>query len=233
MNKHSNQLINKLNYSFSNTELLDLALTHRSVNSVNNERLEYLGDAILGFIIAEILYQKFSDGPEGFLTRMRASLVKKETLADLARILNLGDFIQLGAGEKKSGGWRRDSILSNTLEAIIGAIYLDSGFENCRDFITHHYAELIENLSLDDSDKDSKTELQEYLQGRKLALPSYKIIAEEGEAHERIFTVLCEINGIDGVDGGIQASGKSKRAAEQCAAQKVLNLIRSKALKKE
>ena len=233
MNEHSNQLINKLNYSFSNTELLDLALTHRSVNSVNNERLEYLGDAILGFIIAEILYQKFSDGPEGFLTRKRASLVKKETLADLARILNLGDFIQLGAGEKKSGGWRRDSILSNTLEAIIGAIYLDSGFENCRDFITHHYAELIENLSLDDSDKDSKTELQEYLQGRKLALPLYKIIAEEGEAHERIFTVLCEINGIDGVDGGIQAIGKSKRAAEQSAAQKVLNLIRSKALKKE
>ena len=222
MTEPLSQLVNKLNYRFKNTELLELALTHRSADSVNNERLEYLGDAVLGFVVAEILYQKFSAGPEGFLTRKRASLVKKETLADRARFLNLGDFIQLGPGEKKSGGWRRDSILSNTLEAIIGAIYLDGGFEKCRDFIIQLYTELIENISLEDSGKDSKTGLQEYLQGRKLELPSYKVVAEEGEAHQRTFTVLCEIKGIEQI---IKATGKSKRAAEQSAAQKALNLI--------
>jgi len=220
--KHYNQLTSKLNYQFKNTDLLELALTHRSANSSNNERLEFLGDAILGFAIAEVLFQKFLDGPEGALTRKRASLVEKETLAHLARQLDLGQFLYRGTGEKKSGGWRRDSILANTLEAIIGGIYLDSDYETCRHFILHLYNDLLDGLSLEDSEKDPKTELQEYLQGRKQSLPTYYIVTEEGEAHERIFTVECEI---EALDERIKASGKSKRAAEQSAAQKVLNLL--------
>jgi ribonuclease-3 len=224
VNEPYSQLSTKLNYKFKNINLLELALTHRSVNSINNERLEYLGDAILGFVIAEALYAKFSDGPEGVLTRKRASLVKKETLAALARQLNLGEFIHLGLGEKKSGGWRRDSILANTLEAILGGIYLDSDFETCRQFIINLYSDLLDNLSLKDSEKDSKTELQEYLQGRKQSLPFYHVVAEEGEAHDRIFTVECEIESFSET---IKARGKSKRAAEQSAAQKVLDLLRT------
>jgi len=224
VNDSYKHLINKLNYRFKNPDILKLALTHRSAQSTNNERLEYLGDAILGFVIAEVLYQKFAEGPEGILTRKRASLVKKETLARLARELELGEFIHLGSGERKSGGWRRDSILANTLEAVFGAIYLDSDFDTCRQSIVQLYAELIDSLTLDDSGKDSKTELQEYLQAIKLSLPSYRIIAEEGEAHERIFTVECHV---ESLNMPVKANGKSKRAAEQSAAQKVLNLIQS------
>jgi ribonuclease-3 len=226
VNDSSNDLSNKLNYQFKNNALLELALTHRSASSVNNERLEYLGDAVLGFVIAESLYQKYADAPEGVLTRQRASLVNKKTLASLAKELDLGKFLYLGTGEMKSGGWRRDSILSNTIEAIIGAIYLDSGFQSCHNFITNLYKNLFETLSLDDYGKDSKTELQEYLQARKLCLPVYHVIAEEGEAHERIFTVECQI---EHVTEKICASGKSKRIAEQSAAQKALNHFHSEA----
>ena len=139
-------LSSKLNYKFKNPELLELALTHRSAVSTSNERLEYLGDAILGFVIADVLFQKFAESPEGILTRKRASLVKKETLASLARQLELGEFIQLGSGERKSGGWRRDSILANTLEAIIGAIYLDGNFETSRKFIIELYKNLPDSV---------------------------------------------------------------------------------------
>jgi ribonuclease III len=218
------QLSNKLNYQFKNPDLLALALTHRSANASNNERLEYLGDAVLGFVIAEALYQKFVSGPEGVLTRQRASLVKKETLAGLAKGLDLGQFLILGSGERKSGGWRRDSILANTLEAIIGAIYLDSDFETCRHFIIYLYRDLLETLTLEDTGKDSKTELQEFLQARKQPLPIYKIIVEEGEAHERVFTVECHV---ESLSDAISASGKSKRAAEQSAAHKTLVFLQS------
>jgi ribonuclease III len=218
------ELSNKLNYQFKNTALLELALTHRSASSVNNERLEYLGDAVLGFVVAESLYQKYADASEGILTRQRASLVKKETLANLAKELDLGKFLYLGTGEMKSGGWRRDSILSNTLEAVIGAIYLDSDFETCRNFICNLYTTLFEHLSLEDTGKDSKTELQEYLQAKKLPLPAYKVIAEDGEAHNRVFTVECQI---DSLSHAVSADGKSKRIAEQSAASKALALLES------
>lgn len=222
MNDSLDILINKLNYQFKNISFLELALTHRSANSSNNERLEYLGDAILGFVIAESLYNKFSDAPEGILTRQRSSLVKKETLANLARELELGQFIKLGSGEMKTGGWRRDSILSNTLEAIIGAIHMDSDVESCRKFINQIYEGHFTSLTLDSAEKDSKTELQEYLQARKLALPNYEVVAEDGEAHERLFTVECKI---ESLAEPVSANGKSKRIAEQSAANKTLLVL--------
>ena len=222
MSESLEQLEKRLNYSFSDKKLLELALTHRSADGANNERLEYLGDAILGFIVADVLFIELTDVAEGVLTRKRASLVKKESLAGLARQLHLGDFIKLGAGERKSGGWRRDSILSNTLEALIGAIYLDGGIENCRSFVTAIYAELLASPDLRESTKDSKTELQEYLQARKLPLPQYRVVAEEGQAHKRIFTVECRV---EPLEKPVIANGKSKRIAEQLAALQTLQLI--------
>ena len=222
MSEPLDQLEKTLDYSFSDQKLLEQALTHRSADSVNNERLEYLGDAILGFLIADILFRELSDVAEGALTRKRASLVKKETLASLARQLKLGDFIQLGTGERKSGGWRRDSILSNTLEAVIGAIYLDGGIDVCSTFVNSIYKDLLRAPQLQESTKDSKTELQEYLQARKLPLPQYRVIAEEGEAHKRIFSVECRIQPLE---QAVVANGRSKRIAEQQAAMKALTLV--------
>ena len=209
------------NYTFKDRELLNAALTHRSYSNTNNERLEFLGDAILGFVVAERLYQLFPSAPEGVLTRFRANLVKRETLAALARSLDIGSSIKFGLGEKKSGGWRRDSILANTLEAIIGAVYLDSGIVACREFILDLFQDLFINLKPDEIEKDPKTTLQEILQEKKLPLPVYEILKEEGEPHRRIFTVRCHINGID---KEIIAEGKSKRTAEQAAAKKALDL---------
>jgi len=209
-------------YQFNNTSLLEQALTHRSSGKNNNERLEYLGDAILGFVIAELLYKKFPTASEGVLTRLRATLVRKETLAKLSKEMELGQFILLGSGEKKSGGWRRDSILANTLEALIGAMYLDSGHDTCRKYISELYQEQLADLSQDELAKDPKTELQEYLQAQKKTLPVYQVITENGEAHARTFTVECQIDGLDSV---FVADGKSKRSAEQSAAKKALDLL--------
>jgi ribonuclease-3 len=216
------RLQNKLGYDFRDERLVTTALTHRSFDKNHNERLEYLGDSILGFIIAEALYHHFPDQPEGVLTRFRASLVKRETLAKVARSLELGEYLQLGTGEKRSGGWRRDSILSNTLEAIIGAIYLDSDMLTCKSFVLTLFQDHINNMSPEQQSKDPKTELQEYLQARKLDLPDYKIVAEEGEAHNRQFTVECRI---EAINSKMTAQGKSKRAAEQTAAQKILEVL--------
>jgi ribonuclease-3 len=209
-------------YSFRNTGLLKTALTHRSAGPHHNERLEFLGDSILGFVITEFLYQTYPDEPEGKLTRLRASLVKKETLAALARTLDIGSHVLLGPGEKKSGGWRRDSILANTLESIIGAIYLDSDLAGCRRFIMALYEDLLTGLDVSDTGKDPKTVLQELLQARKLPLPVYQVIDEQGEAHQKVFTVTCEI---EGLSERVIANGRSKRAAEQSAAGKALKLI--------
>jgi ribonuclease-3 len=209
-------------YTFSNTDLLEQALTHRSAGRVNNERLEFLGDSILGFVITEKLYVSFPDAPEGVLTRLRANLVKRETLARLARGLELGALVHLGPGERKSGGWRRDSILANTLESIIGAIYLDSGFEQCSRFILTLYQDLLNEQTMQSTAKDPKTVLQEWLQSRKLPLPVYQVIAEQGEAHQRIFTVNCEVTGLG---YQISANGHSKRIAEQAAAAMLLKKI--------
>jgi len=209
-------------YEFRDPVLLETALTHRSTGGRNNERLEFLGDAVLGFLITEILYRTYPDQPEGVLTRLRANLVKRETLARLAREIDLGGSIRLGPGEKKSGGWRRDSILANTLESIIGAIYLDAGMEACRKFTTNLYSRSLRELDTDKPGKDPKTVLQEMLQAKRLPLPVYTVIGEQGKAHDRVFTVACEVSGLV---SPVVASGSSKRLAEQLAAREALRLL--------
>ncbi len=212
-----------IGHRFHDQQLLKQALTHRSVGHDNNERLEYLGDAILGFVIAEALFERFPTASEGELTRLRASLVKRETLAKLAKHESLGDYILLGSGELKSGGWRRDSILANATEAIFGAIYLDAGIDICRQRIRELYTELLNSVSPAKASKDPKTQLQEYLQARRLPLPGYRIVAESGEAHAREFTVECSVSA---VSDPIEASGKSRQAAEQAAAEIALQRLR-------
>ena len=224
MNETLKGFTKKIDYEFKNKNLLNTALTHCSFSKDNNERLEYLGDATLGLIIAEILFEKFPLQSEGVLTRFRANLVKRKTLATLARSLELGECLKLGTGELKAGGWRRDSILSNALEAVIGALYLDSDYAVCRNFVSSLYQELLNELSVDNFNKDPKTELQEYLQARKLQLPVYKIIEEVGEAHERLFTIECQIEGLENM---AIAQGGNKRGAEQSAAQKALELLQA------
>ena len=198
------------------------ALTHRSLGNNNNERLEFLGDAILGFVIAEALYQQYPEASEGQLTRLRAHLVKGERLAEIARTIELQENLKLGQGELKSGGWRRDSVLANTLEAIIGAIYLDSDFIACRTFIISLYQAYLAELNLNDIKKDPKTELQEYLQAHKQQKPVYKVINESGSPHKPTFKVTCMV---DALDMEIVAEGTSKRKAEQQAARQALEKL--------
>lgn len=213
----------KIDYSFNDVSLLENALTHRSKGSQNNERLEFLGDAILGFVVAEILYSKFNQASEGQLSRFRASLVKKETLAALARELSLGDYLFLGSGELKSGGFRRDSILADAMEAVLGAMYLDGGIENTSLLIKRCLKDRLDDLSLEDADtKDPKTHLQEYLQSRQLALPEYEVVATFGDEHNQSFEVSCIIAGLD---EPIIGSGTSRRRAEQAAAQQVIDRL--------
>ncbi len=204
--------------------MLVQALTHRSIGNKNNERLEYLGDAILGFVIADIIYQQFPTASEGELTRLRASLVKGEKLAEISRHIELSNEIKLGIGELKSGGWRRDSILANTLEALIGAVYLDSDIESCRNFILKLYKIHLENIDPSDIKKDAKTQLQEYLQSRKHQIPIYQVLSETGSSHEPEFTVSCKI---DLFDETVIAIGKSKRKAEQAVAEQVITMLES------
>ena len=211
-----------LGYEFRDAELLIKALTHRSFSRNHNERLEFLGDALLGMFIADALYAKFPDAAESDLTRLRSSLVNKETLARLARQLDLGTHIRFGFGEHKSGGWRKKSLLSNTMEALIGAVYLDSDLENCRMFILRLYTCLLDELTVENIPKDPKSELQEYCQANKKSLPAYHVIAEEGEAHNKIFTMECRI---DGIAEPVMAKGRSKRDAEQAAARTALQII--------
>ena len=211
-----------IDYKFRDETLLETALTHRSIGQGNNERLEYLGDAALGFIIADAVFRKFPKATEGELTRLRSSLVKGETLAQLGRELNLGDYIKLGPGEMKSGGWRRDSILANTLEAIIGAVYLDADMEICRKCVIALYRQLLLEVSPDKLSKDPKTTLQELLQSRRLELPAYHVLSETGDAHERLFNVECTIAE---PNISVQAEGRSKRLAEQSAAEKALLVL--------
>lgn len=219
-----NKLQTELGYKFNKCKLLETALTHRSVGTPNNERLEFLGDAVLGAIIAYELYNRFPEGHEGQLTRLRSSLVKRDTLAKIARKLNLGNYIKLGEGELKTGGWRRASILENTFEAIVGAVYLDSDFNRCQTFIHSLFHDLLDAASLEDIQKDPKTRLQEYLQARKLPLPTYEVLSSSGKSHEQVFTVSCFC---DGIPTAVQAQGSSRRKAEQAAAQLVIDLLQS------
>jgi ribonuclease-3 len=209
-------------HQFGNIALRDIALTHRSAGGANNERLEYLGDSILNFVIADALYNALPRASEGVLTRLRASLVKRETLAAIARDWNIGDSVRLGEGERKSGGWRRDSILANTLEALLGAIYLDAGLPACRAVILRIFASRLEGRTDTGSDKDPKTTLQELLQARRLPLPAYRVVAEEGEAHQRVFRVECHVTGLD---RPVVGEGRSKRSAEQAAAGLALDRL--------
>jgi len=212
-------LSRSLDYRFKDPGLLQAAVTHRSAGSYNNERLEFLGDAVLGYIIAEWLYTLFPEASEGQLSRLRASLVKKETLAGIARDLKIGDYLSLGSGELKSGGFRRDSILADALEAILGGIVLDGGYEACHTSIQCLFADRVSRLSINDELKDPKTRLQEYLQSRKLKVPDYDVIDVTGRAHVQQFVVECRVPELQ---QQCRAKGSSRRRAEQTAAEKLL-----------
>lgn len=214
------ELCNDLDYSFSDTGLLQAALTHRSASSTNNERLEFLGDAVLGYVIAEWLYREFPSADEGELSRLRANLVKKETLAELARSIDLGEYLKMGSGELKSGGFRRDSILADTMEAILGAIVLDTGFDACQQTIRTLLASRFQSMPSADALKDSKTRLQEHLQSRKLALPEYVVLKVSGKSHNQHFVVECRADSVQRVCKG---EGRSRRIAEQAAARQMLS----------
>ncbi|GBE09565.1 ribonuclease 3 [bacterium BMS3Abin12] len=211
-----------LGYRFERGETLEAALTHRSAGSCNNERLEFLGDAVLGFVIAEELYRRFPDAAEGDLSRLRATLVRKESLAELARGLRLGEYLTLGGGERRSGGDRRESILADAMEAVFGAVHLDGGWERCRALILRLYEPRLQGLPPLAALKDPKTRLQEYLQSRRFPLPEYRILEVSGEPHAQTFDVVC---GIAGLDLEVHGSGHSRRKAEQAAAQAALERL--------
>ena len=209
-------------YSFKDSQLLTLALSHRSIGRINNERLEFLGDSILNFVVSARLFDIKSDDNEGDLTRLRARVVRGETLAELASGLKLGDYVKLGEGELKSGGFKRDSILANTLEAVFGAIYLDGGFESCEKVIRHVCDPYIALLPEANELKDPKTRLQEWLQGHGYSLPEYTVLTDDGPPHRKIFLVECVSQA-----AGIKVTGKSssRRKAEQIAALAALDII--------
>ncbi|MBI5041026.1 MAG: ribonuclease III [Gammaproteobacteria bacterium] len=223
MSADAGALLRRLGYTFRDPALRDSALTHRSAGGANNERLEFLGDAILDLVIAEDLYLRYPQASEGELSRLRASLVRKQTLAELARDLDLGEYLHLGPGELKSGGYRRDSILADALEAIFGAVYLDGGFAASATLIQALYAgrlDILPDKPL--AIKDPKTQLQEYLQGRHLHLPEYAVVSVRGDAHDQIFEVECQIAALT---QSTRAQGSSRRRAEQQAAQQMLEQL--------
>ncbi|GJM08326.1 MAG: ribonuclease 3 [Lysobacteraceae bacterium] len=212
-----------LGYTFQNTALRDQALTHRSAGRRHNERLEFLGDGILNFVIAEALFRKFPDAPEGDLSRLRARLVRGETLAKVATELDLGKALIMGSGEMKSGGQRRSSILADVVEALLGAIYIDGGFAPCRETILRLFAERLINLPPADELKDPKTRLQEWLQGRGHPVPEYSLIDSWGEEHQRTFRCQCKVKPDPGPFYG---EGRSRRKAEQLAAMAALERLK-------
>ena len=212
----------RLGYRFGDAALLKQALTHRSHGVPNNERLEFLGDGLLNFVIARLLFQQFTELPEGDLSRLRAGLVNQQALSELAVSLSLGDHLRLGEGELKSGGFRRPSILADAFEALIGAICLDGGFAAAEKVLADLYGPLLAAIDPEASgNKDPKTRLQEYLQGRRLALPQYSIVSVDGEAHEQRFRVACTIPELSLRALG---EGSSRRAAEQEAARSAYEL---------
>ena len=211
-----------LGYTFSRPDLLTQALTHRSYGALNNERLEFLGDSVLNCSVARALYDAFPDLPEGSLSRLRANLVRQETLAEIAATLRLGDSLRLGEGELKSGGFRRPSILADALESLIGAIFIDAGFGPASAAVRRLLAPHIAAIDPQASGKDAKTSLQEWLQGRREPLPEYRLLATEGQAHEQEFVVECRLKDERHVS---QGRGKSRRAAEQEAAQAMLRWL--------
>ena len=214
------QLQRRLGYAFDDPALLMLALSHRSFAGTNNERMEFLGDAILGQVVTDYLYQQFPEAREGELSRMRSHIVRGESLAEVAKKLELGSDILLGPGEMKSGGHRRDSILGDTVEALLGAVYLDQGIDAAKDRIYDWFKSLFDSALEVQPLKDSKTTLQEWLQQRGKALPDYKLVETGGEAHSRLFTVSCKI---EVVGQEMTATASSRRRAEQMVAEQLLN----------
>jgi len=212
-------LAQRIGHDFSDKNLLRTALTHRSFGTPNNERLEFLGDGILDFVIAAVLFDQFPDLPEGDLSRLRANLVRQDTLHRLALTLNLGSVLRLGEGEMRSGGAQRPSMLADALEALFGAIFLDAGFESARKAILSLYGPLLGELKPGQVKKDAKTSLQEWLQARKRSLPRYQLLDATGAAHEQHFEVACEI---DNPPVRTIGFGASRRIAEQVAAEKAL-----------
>ncbi len=212
-----------LNYRFRNEQLMTLALTHRSASQNHNERLEYLGDAVLGLIIAEDLFKRFPSADEGQLTRLRASVVNSDALFSVGQQFGIGNLVILGEGEKKAGGSKRVSISSNALEALVGAIYLDSDYATCAKVVGDLFHELLTELDPSAIEKDAKTTLQELLQGRGLHLPNYQVKSITGPPHNRLFEVCCSIKSL--LNEPTLGTGESRRKGEQAAAREALSLI--------
>jgi ribonuclease-3 len=214
----------RIGHAFRDPELLQRALTHRSAGSRNNERLEFLGDSLVNLVVAEALFQRWPRADEGELTRARAALVREASLAGLARSLELGDRLELGPGELKSGGFRRDSILADAFEAVVAAIYLDAGFEACRAQVLAWFEPMLVDLPRGGPEKDPKTRLQEWLQARQHPLPEYRLVATTGEDHDKLFLVECMLGAL-----AVQrsAQGTSRRQAEQAAAALILQQLDS------
>ncbi len=225
MKKDYTILYQALDYRFVDESLITLALTHRSYASKSNERLEFLGDSILGYVIAEALFEKHPEAPEGDLSRLRSQLVSGRSIAVMAKELRMNEFVFLGDGEKNSGGQDRASILANIFEAIIAAISLDADFEQAKLSVLRWYESKLETIELDKIAKDAKSCLQEWLQANHIELPVYKIVKTEGQAHEQMFLVSCEVASKDIC---IQAQGESRQKAEQKAAADVLALLKEK-----
>jgi len=215
-------VIDGFGHPFKNPDLLRQALRHRSIGVPHNERMEFLGDALVNLIVAEALHQRWPKADEGALTRARASLVRQSSLATIARRLGLGELIQFGPGELKSGGHRRDSILADGLEAIVAAVHLDAGFEACRALVLPWFEPMLDELPVGKVEKDPKTRLQEWLQARQLSRPEYTLMSTSGEEHARTFSVRCRT---EDPPLDAEAEGGSLRAAEQAAAEQVLAKI--------
>jgi len=215
----------RIQHEFSNIDLLTRAVTHRSFSIDHNERLEFLGDSVLGLAVADLLFQRLSTLPEGDLSRVRANLVKQDTLHQLAVELGLSEVVRLGEGEAKSGGHRRPSILADALEAIIGAVYLDAGFAASQSLVQRLFKSVEINSQMEAIGKDPKTELQEWLQGRKMNLPLYRVVGTQGAAHKQTFDVECEVVELNFSERGI---GGSRRAGEQAAAAAMLQTLKAK-----
>lgn len=224
MTNNKKLLEHALGYQFKDAALLDKALTHCSAGADNNERFEFLGDSLVNLIVAQALYEQFPKAAEGELTRLRAICVRGETLAKIATGHKLGDYLKLGAGELRSGGAFRPSIIADALEAVIAAIYLDSDFSQVQTCILGWFKPLLDTLSLDMMQKDAKTQLQEYLQSKKWELPVYTVTAIEGESHDQQFKVSCTVTGSDQVAVG---EGPSRRKAEQEAARMMLEILKN------
>jgi ribonuclease-3 len=214
----------RIGHRFSDARLLNRALTHRSSGADHNERLEFLGDAVLSLVISSLLFERFAGSDEGDLTRVRAHLVREDSLHRMALQLGLPDLLRLGEGEARGGGAQRASILADALEALIGATFQDGGFEAARGLVQRLFGEIIETTDLASWSKDAKTELQEWLQGRRLQVPSYRIVATRGQAHAQTFEVECSVPALNLVESG---EGRSRRAAEQEAARRMLDTLKA------